>query len=113
MGKWHGKIGYSITSEEFVIEDGKEIGTGIWKSSITERIYTGDVNTIRWKRQANESVNDEINISSTISIIADPFAYNNCYNIAYVEYLGTRWKVSDIEPSYPRLILTLGGKYDG
>jgi hypothetical protein len=29
-----------------------------------------------------------------------------------VEYMGTKWKVSNVEVKYPRLILSLGGVYN-
>ena len=58
-------------------------------------------------------VNDDLNINMTLSIVADPFAYQNFHQIKYAEYMGSKWKVSSIEVQYPRLILTLGGVYNG
>ena len=104
MGKWFGKIGYSIT---------EEIESGIWESKIVEYDYFVDVASDRRKRQNLGEINDNINISNVISIIADPFAYQNCSNMAYVEFMGAKWKISDIEVQYPRLILTIGGVYNG
>lgn len=104
MGKWFGKIGYAETVET---------EPGIWEEQITERPYYGDVTSNRWKRQNSGEVNDNINLANVISIVADPFAYQNCSKIVYVEYMGTNWKVSDIDPQFPRLILTMGGVYNG
>lgn len=104
MSKWFGKVGYAST---------KEIEPGLYEPTITEKEYYGDVRSNRWKRQSSEDVNDNINISNVISIIADPFALQKCSEIAYVEYMGTKWKVTDVEPQFPRLILTLGGVYNG
>lgn len=104
MSKWFGKVGYAST---------EEIEPGLYEPTITEKEYYGDVRSNRWKRQSSENVNDNINISNVISIIADPFALHKCSEIVYAEYMGTKWKVTDVEPQFPRLILTLGGVYNG
>ena len=103
MGKWFGKVGYAVT---------EETEPGLWEEVITEREYYGDAFNERWKRQRGD-VNDDITVSQTISIVADPFAYKHCSNIIYVEYMGDKWKVSDVEPAYPRLKLIMGGVYNG
>ena len=104
MGKWYGKIGYAETIET---------EPGIWEEQITERSYYGDVLASRWMRQSSDKVNSDINISNRISIIADPFAIQNCSSMVYVEYAGSKWKISDIEINHPRLIINLGGVYNG
>ena len=102
MAKWFGKIGYAVTSET---------EPGIWENDITERDYYGDVIANRWKHQNSGDVNDDIMVSQIISIVADPFAYQHCSEIIYVEYMGSKWKVSDVEPMFPRLQLSIGGVY--
>ena len=76
--------------------------------------YYGDV--IRNIRNLASSVdlNDDINISNEISIVADPFANQNFHSMRYVEFMGTKWKVSKVDASlYPRLTLSVGGVYNG
>ena len=102
MAKWFGKIGYVVT---------EETEPGVWEETITEREYFGDMTSDRRKRQNSGEVNDDINLSNVISIVADPFAYQNCSNMAYVEIMGSKWKISDVEVQRPRLILTVGGVY--
>ena len=102
MAKWFGKVGYSIT---------EETEPGIWEETIIEREYYGDMTSDRRKRQNSGEVNDDINLANVISIVADPFAYQNCSNMAYVEIMGSKWKISDVEVQRPRLILTVGGVY--
>ena len=104
MGKWFGKIGYAVTAET---------EPGIWEEQIVERDYYGDMTSDRRKRQNSKGVNDNLSLSNVISIIADPFAYENCSYMAYAEIMGTKWKISDIEVQDPRLILTIGGVYNG
>lgn len=104
MSKWFGKIGYATT---------KETTPGVWEEVITEREYFGDVYRNTRKLQSASQVNDNINVSNEISIVADPFARDNFYSMRYVEFMGTKWKVSNIEVQYPRLNLTIGGVYNG
>ena len=100
--KWHGEIGYAETVET---------EPGIWVEQITERHHYGDVVRNTRMLQSADQVNDNINISNSISIVANPYANQNFHNIRYITFMGTKWKVSNIDVQYPRLILTLGGLY--
>lgn len=103
MAKFFGKIGYEIS---------KEISPGVWDGEITEREYFGDLIRNTSQYQTRDKLNDDVNISNEISIVADPFALHNFHSIRYVEFMGALWKVSRIEVQYPRLILTIGGVYN-
>ena len=104
MSKWYGKIGYAETVET---------DPGVWEEKITERTYYGD--TIRNTRllQNAGGVNDNINIANQFSIVADPYAANNFHSMRYIEFMGTKWKITNVEVQYPRLILTVGGIFCG
>lgn len=104
MAKYYGLIGYAETVET---------APGVWKEQTTERVYYGDVIRNSRRLQSTEHLNDDINISNQISIVADPYAINNFHSMRYAEFMGAKWKVSDIEVQYPRLLLTLGGVYNG
>lgn len=104
MAKWYGKIGYANL---------EETAPGVWEEQITERSYFGDVIRNNRKLQSSEHLNDDINVSNEISIVADPYAIDNFHSMRYVEFMGTRWKVSNIDVQYPRLTLSLGGVYNG
>lgn len=104
MAKWYGNIGFTNTMET---------DPGIWEDEIVERPYFGDVINEQWKRQPSGGVNDDINVANRISIVADPYAMDHCSTITYVEFIGAKWKVSDINVQYPRLILNLGGIWNG
>ena len=79
---------------------------------ITERNYYGDVIRNARRLQSADKVNDDINISNEISIVADPYANDHFYAIRYVVFQGAKWKVSNVDVQYPRLILSLGGLYN-
>lgn len=104
MPKFCGNIGYAIS---------KETTPGVWIEDIVERQYFGDIYRNTRKLQSGNQVNDSIDISNEISILSDPFANENFHSMRYVTYMGAKWKVSSVEVRYPRLILTVGGLYNG
>lgn len=100
MAKFYGSIGYAVT---------EETTPGVWEEKITERMYYGDLIRNTKKLQSTDQLNDNINIANEISILADPFAYDNFHSMKYVEFMGAKWKIISVEVQYPRLILTVGG----
>lgn len=104
MAKFYGVIGYAETAETT---------PGVWTEQITERNYYGDLIRNSRRLQTADQLNDDINISNEISIVADPFAYENFHSMRYVEFMGTKWKITNVEVQYPRLILSVGGVYNG
>lgn len=104
MAKFYGKVGYGETGE--VVE-------GVWKDSITEISYFGDVVRNTRKLQSGEKVNDDLTVGNSISIVADAYANEHFFAIRYVEWMGTLWTVSEVEVQSPRLLLRLGSVYNG
>lgn len=104
MAKFYGEIGYIET---------EETTPGVWSEKVVKRYYSGDLIRNSRRLQSADQLNDNINISNEISILADPYAINHFHAMRYVEFMGTKWKVSNVEVRYPRLILTLGGVYNG
>lgn len=105
MARWYGKVGYS----ELV-----ETSPGVWTPQDTVREYYGDVirNTTRWAVNS-DSTNDDLTVNSQISIVADPFATNKFHSMKWIEFMGAKWKVNSVDPQPPRLLLTLGGVWNG
>ena len=104
MAKFYGKIGYAKTIE---------VSPGVYNDDIIDHNYYGDIVRNTRRLQPSEHLNDDITINNTISIISDVYAYENFHSIRYVEFGGTKWKVNNVEVQFPRLILTLGGVYNG
>lgn len=102
--KYFGKIGYGVT---------EETRPGVHEPRIVEKEYYGDIVRNSRRLEGGSKVNDDLNISISLSIVADPFAYQNFHQIKYAEYMGAKWKATSVEPQYPRLIITLGGVYNG
>ena len=103
MSKFYGTVGYANSIER---------NSGVWCDQIVERDYFGDVTSVtsRWK-SASDNTNDNLNIQTRISIVADPYAYDHFHEIKYVVWHRVKWKVSSVEVSFPRLILNVGDVY--
>jgi len=103
MSKWYGVLGFAETAET---------APGVWEDTVIERPYFGDVIRQRKRVQTGEKLTDDIQLTNDISILADPYATDHLKTLRYASYLGTLWKITDIEVQYPRLILTMGGIYN-
>lgn len=107
MPKFYGTIGFVTTKED-------PENPGIWIESTVEKHYCGDlVRNLRRLYTTSNTVNDSINISNEISIVADPYAQQNMYAMRYVVFNGAKWKIETIDVEYPRLRLSIGGLYNG
>lgn len=110
--KFYGKIGFGETVEK---SDGiwVEKSDGIWVDTIVEKDYYGDILKNVKRSEDAAKVNDDISISNQLSIVSDPYLTNHFHAIKYVTMFGTNWKVTSVEVQFPRLLLTLGGVYNG
>jgi len=104
MAKFFGKVGYGIAVETVA---------GVWKDVITEYPYYGDILRISRQLENGTKVNNDISVGNSISIVADAFANAHFFAMRYVEWAGVLWIVSKVDVQSPRLILTLGGVYNG
>jgi hypothetical protein len=104
MAKYYGILGF--------VEE-VETTPGVWESQETLRSYSGDVQRFMSRATAPDKVNDDIRMNNQISIIGDAYAYNHFYTLRFAEWCGARWKIESVEVQHPRLILTLGGLYNG
>lgn len=103
MAKFCGNVGYAVDIEA---------EPGLWVQGPTVKKYYGDVSRTSSRYQNAEKLNDDLNLSMEISIVADKFAYENFSQIRYVEYLGAKWRVTNVEVRHPRLVLSIGGVYN-
>lgn len=104
MAKFYGSIGFAETVET---------APGVHTEQITVRSYYGDLKRNTRRLQSSDQLNDDINIANEISIVADPYANDHFYAMRYVEFQGARWKVTNVSVEHPRLVLTVGGLYNG
>lgn len=105
MAKWYGVVGYAETVET---------EPGVWEEKITEMPYFGDlIRNARRLQSADYKTNDDIVVINTLSIVSDPYAMNHFHSMRYAELYGANWKIDNVDVQPPRLILTLGGVYNG
>ena len=104
MAKFSGKIGFAMSTE---------IEPGIWCETVIEKKYYGDVLRDYRSNSPDNKVVQDITISNQFSIVANSFAKENLGCMRYLEYLGTKWKIERADVQYPRLILTVGGVWNG
>lgn len=106
--RFSGTVGFATSTE---------VTPGVWKDVIVERLYFGDV--IRDSRRLGApllvppEVAGTISVENSFSIVGDAMAYENFMHIRYVRWLGNVWVVTDVEVRRPRLILAIGGQWDG
>ena len=103
MAKYYGSVGY---------EDTVETEPGIFTEQIVPRDYYGDIIRNNRKLENAGEINDSINVTNQISIVADPYALENFWRIRYATFMDQKWKVKEVNVEFPRLILTLGGLYN-
>ena len=104
MAKYYGQIGFAESVES---------SPGVHVEKLVERNYYGELVRNSRRLQSANQLNDNINISNEISIVADPYADKNFHMMRYIEFMGTKWKISNVEVQPPRLILTVGGVWNG
>lgn len=104
MARFYGEIGYGETVEQF---------PGVWEDSIIERPYYGEVIRNTRRLDGGGKVIDDLSVSNSISVVADAYANDHFFAIKYVRWMGVLWTVTEVEVQRPRLILSLGGVYNG
>lgn len=102
--KFYGKVGYAVQ---------EETSQDVWEEKITEHTYKGDIIGNSKQTVSGENINNNVNVNNQISIVADPFAYEHFFGIRYIEWMGSLWTVTSVKIQRPRLILTIGGLYNG
>ena len=104
MAKFFGVIGYGESVETV---------PGVWEDIIVEYQYYGDVVRNSRKLDGESKVNYDLTVGNSISIVADAYAHEHFFAIRYIDWAGTLWTVSNVDVESPRLILRLGGVYNG
>lgn len=106
MTMFSGIVGYNLGQTQ--------VRPGVWEDYILEKPYFGEVKQPR--RQVSErddTIHSSVSLSNTIEIVADEFADNNFSAIKYVNWKGQNWDVTSVGIRRPRLLLQLGGVYNG
>lgn len=106
MARFYGVVGYGHSVE-------KPDRPGVWVMQMIERSYKGDVKRIARTLRDGEHLHGDISISNEIEILADAYAFDNFLAIKYIKWSGQLWTVAEVSVERPRLLLRLGGVYNG
>lgn len=103
--KFCGKVGFYLGCEE--------TSQSVYTPNIVEKDYVGEKLRCSRRFRQTENQNDDLVVSERISIACDIFAKEHWSSIRYIEEDGVKLKVESIDISYPRLILEVGGVWNG
>lgn len=104
--KFNGVVGFSITEET-------SPGSGVFEEVITTRAFVGDIIRDGRTLDGSSQVLPNVNVNNRISIVGDAYAIENLSHIRYIVWKNVAWSVKSYEISYPRIILSISGVYNG
>lgn len=104
MAQFADMVGFGVSTET---------RPGVSKDVITEKLYYGTVRRAARQAVSADKVNDDMVVENTIEIVPDSYASEQILAIRYVKWAGVNWKVSNVEILGVRLLLRLGGVYNG
>lgn len=90
----------------------KETRPGIWEEVIEEKSYYGNLTKQVRSLYSSDNINDGINISNNISIVANPYLTEHIFNMRYITFQGAKWKITNVEIKERRIELTIGGLWN-
>lgn len=106
MAKFCGVIGYLTGFDE--------PEPGIQEPHFEEKKSFGDI--IRKSRNLipeENTINPDVKLNHQISVLMDAYVGKHFTEIRYVRWQGVAWTVTSLEVKEHRLILEVGGKYNG
>jgi len=104
MARFYGEIGFGDTVETV---------PGVWEDAIIEKKLYGSVPRNIYQSKSSDKVNDDVDVNTTLSLVGNRYAFEHIKEIKYVKFEGEYWNVDTVEIQRPRLILSLGGVYNG
>lgn len=104
MSRFAGLVGY-VTQEETV--------PGVWSPVDKSVMMKGDIIRQSSSVQNDSKVNSDITLNHRVSLMGDAYAFDNYYDLKWITISGRKWEVSSVEMQRPRLIVTVGGLYNG
>lgn len=110
MTKFTGLVGY-VTQEE--------TAPGVWSPVESPKMMRGDIirqsstNGNGERVRDTGKVNDDISLNHRVSLLGDAYAFDKYYNIKWIMIDNLKWEVSSVEIQRPRIIVSLGGLWNG
>lgn len=104
MTRFSGLVGY-VTQVQ--------TAPGVWSQSEESFEMRGDIINQGHSFQGDTKVNSDVSLNHRVSLMADDRLLNNYPNLKWVKMGAVKWKVQSVEIRRPRIIVTLGGVYNG
>lgn len=104
MARYSGLVTY-VTQAETV--------PGVWTDSVNSYFMRGDILRMSASIQNDNIINSNVALNHRVSLVADEYALGNYHDIKYIDFNGRNWAVTSIEVQRPRIIVTLGGLWNG
>jgi len=104
MARFSGEVGY-VTQEETT--------PGVWTSVDKVRTMRGDLIRQNANNRDSDKANGDVSLNHRVSLVGDAYSFANYFNIKWIKIDGYKWKVTSIEIQSPRIIVTIGGMYNG
>lgn len=104
MAKYAGQVGFASQVETV---------PGVWVNDIKERFLKGDVIRANANIESGTNINNDVSLNHRVSLIGASISTAEYYNIKYITLDGFKWEAKSIEIQRPRLIVTLGGMWNG
>lgn len=107
MAKFLGCIGLSEPTE---------VSPGIYEEEIREMVVTGEIIRDALDIRHETNIVPDISLGNAVRILL-PGPRENVGVIVpalrYIRWMGVHWTIKQVEVQYPRLLLRLGGEYNG
>ena len=104
MARFSGLVGYVPQ---------QETTPGVWTPVENPRKMKGDIIRQSSTNASSGNLNDDVTLNHRISLIGDAYAFDNYFNIKWIKIDTMKWKVVNIEIERPRIIISLGGVWNG
>lgn len=110
MAKFSGLVGYVTQVES---------KPGVWTPDESSKMMRGDVIS-QSSTNGNGShiadtgkINDDVALNHRVSLLGDNYAFNNYFNMKWIQVGGAKLQITSVELRRPRIIITVGGLYNG
>lgn len=87
---------------------------GYWEEKPSEIHMVGDIKAVSETYKSFDSASrNTTRVGNSLSVLWSPKTPDDISNIRYVKWAGGCWAVESVEVHAPRLVLKLGGVYNG
>jgi hypothetical protein len=90
-----------------------ETAPGVYTNVASEIEIRGDFIQSRQRWNEPTEINQDVKLEHRISFVASQSVTQQIQNIRYVKIADVKWSVTTITTQPPRLVLALGGVYNG